>query len=211
MPTAVAGGGKITFVQQLKDSLSVKWKKFQSADNPDALKCKVCSVPYMVEKGSQFSLSHGFTPRQWLQTASTVTVMCVTLGASWALIQLYYQPWIRMLTVSVGLLIQYICLRYNSLQSAKGKLGRNCSLFLASIRSLGLNTVTAYQRAKVSALKIVGLRMASSPSSSSSHSPSRPNPAGNQDVIQTVQVEFQKLSSLPSSSYSQASRQQTRI
>lgn len=160
----------------------------ESADNPDALKCKVCSVPYMVEKGSQFSLSHGFTPRQWLQTASTVTVMCVTLGASWALIQLYYQPWIRMLTVSVGLLIQYICLR-----------------------SLGLNTVTAYQRAKVSALKIVGLRMASSPSSSSSHSPSRPNPAGNQDVIQTVQVEFQKLSSLPSSSYSQASRQQTRI
>ena len=83
----------------------------QSADNPDALKCKVCSATYMVEKGSTFSLSHGFTPRQWLQTATAVTVMCVTLGAAWALIQLYTQPWIRMLAVSIGLLIQYICLR----------------------------------------------------------------------------------------------------
>jgi len=110
----------------------------ESADHPDALKCKVCSVAYMVEKGSQFSLSHGFTPRQWLQTATTVTIMCVTLGAAWALIQLYSEPWIRMLAVSIGLLIQYICLR-----------------------SLGLNTVTAYQRAKVSALKIVGLRIGS--------------------------------------------------
>ena len=86
----------------------------QSADHPDALKCKVCSVAYMVEKGSQFSLSHGFTPRQWLQTATTVTIMCVTLGAAWALIQLYSEPWIRMLAVSIGLLIQYICLRYES-------------------------------------------------------------------------------------------------
>ena len=86
----------------------------ESADHPDALQCKVCSVAYMVEKGSQFSLSHGFTPRQWLQTATTVTIMCVTLGAAWALIQLYSEPWIRMLAVSIGLLIQYICLRYES-------------------------------------------------------------------------------------------------
>ena len=42
---------------------------FQSADNPEALKCKVCSANYMVEKGSQFSLAQGFTAKQWLQTA----------------------------------------------------------------------------------------------------------------------------------------------
>jgi len=108
----------------------------ESADNPEALKCKVCSAPYMVEKGSQFSLSHGFTPRQWLQTASLVTMMCMSLGGSWAVIQLYSEPWIRMLAVGIALLIQYLCLR-----------------------SLGLNTVTAYQRAKVSALKIVSLRI----------------------------------------------------
>lgn len=110
----------------------------ESADNPEALNCKVCSAPYMVEKGSQFSLSHGFTPRQWLQTASLVTIMCLTLGGSWAVIQLYAEPWIRMLAVGIALLIQYLCLR-----------------------SLGLNTVTAYQRAKVSALKIVNLRIGS--------------------------------------------------
>jgi hypothetical protein len=34
-------------------------------------------------------------------------------------------------------------------------------LTFVSFRSLGLNTVTAYQRAKVSALKIVGLRIGS--------------------------------------------------
>lgn len=118
----------------------------ESADNPDALKCKVCAAPYMVEKGSQFSLSHGFTPRQWLQTASVVTLMCITLGAAWAIVQLYSQPWIRMLAVSLGLLIQYVCLR-----------------------SLGLNTVTAYQRAKVSALKIVNLGMGSNPASATNH------------------------------------------
>ena len=36
-------------------------------------------------------------------------------------------------------------------------------------RSLGLNTVTAYQRAKVSALKIVNLGMGSNPASATNH------------------------------------------
>ena len=52
----------------------------QSADNRDALRCKVCNAPYMVEKGSQFSLAHGFTLRQWLVTGSIVTAMCATMG-----------------------------------------------------------------------------------------------------------------------------------
>lgn len=88
----------------------------------------------MVEKGSQFSLANGFTAKQWLQTASLVTVMCLTMGGSWAVIQLYPQPWIRTLAVGSGMFVQYLCMR-----------------------SLGLNTVSAYQRAKVSALKIVNL------------------------------------------------------
>ena len=110
----------------------------------------------MVEKGSQFSLSHGFTPRQWLQTASVVTLMCITLGAAWAIVQLYSQPWIRMLAVSVGLLIQYVCLRSVWLSTLAIIYRRYWSKLC---RSLGLNTVTAYQRAKVSALKIVNLGM----------------------------------------------------
>lgn len=136
----------------------------ESADNPDALKCKVCAAPYMVEKGSQFSLSHGFTPRQWLQTASVVTAMCITLGAAWAIVQLYSQPWIRMLAVSLGLLIQYVCLR-----------------------SLGLNTVTAYQRAKVSALKIVNLGMGNPPSSNQQSKEQRCSI----DEVASVQVDLE--------------------
>eukprot|EP00095_Tigriopus_kingsejongensis_P002985 maker-scaffold849_size89187-snap-gene-0.18 protein:Tk02985 transcript:maker-scaffold849_size89187-snap-gene-0.18-mRNA-1 annotation:"PREDICTED: uncharacterized protein LOC100118313 isoform X2" len=106
----------------------------ESADNPDALRCKVCNMNYNVEKGSQFSLSQGFTPRHWIQTLSIVTLMCLSIGGSWTLIQLYSEPWVKMLAVGTALLIQYICLRF-----------------------LGLNTLTAYQRAKVSALKIVSL------------------------------------------------------
>jgi hypothetical protein len=43
----------------------------------------------MVEKGSQFSLAQGFTVKQWLQTASFVTIMCMSLGGCWAVIQIY--------------------------------------------------------------------------------------------------------------------------
>ncbi len=52
----------------------------ESADNPDSLRCKVCNAPYLVEKGSQFSLATGFTLRQWVATATAVTVMCGTCG-----------------------------------------------------------------------------------------------------------------------------------
>ena len=107
----------------------------QSADNPDALTCKVCSAQYMVEKGSQFSLAQGFTVKQWIVTGTIVTAMCLTVGGCWAVVHLYPQPWIRGLAVGLALLVMYICLR-----------------------SLGLNTVNAYQRAKVSALKIVNLK-----------------------------------------------------
>merc|ERR1712165_169314 len=108
------------------------------AESSDALKCKVCGSAYEVEKGSEFSLSKGFTAKQWLQTASYVTIMCLSVGGSWAVIQLYSEAWIRTLAVGAALFVLYICLR-----------------------SLGLNTVSAYQRAKVSALKIVNLRIGS--------------------------------------------------
>ena len=83
----------------------------QSADNPDALKCKVCSADYQVEKGSQFSLANGFTTKQWLQTASLVTIICLAIGGAWAVIQLYYEPWIRILAVGGACFILYVCLR----------------------------------------------------------------------------------------------------
>ena len=102
-------------------------------ENPDNLSCGVCKQPYEVERdSSQFSLAQGFTPVNWVVTASTVLVMMSAAGGCWAAIQIYSEAWIRMVAVGLALLIQYICLRF-----------------------LGLNTVTAYQRAKVYGLKIM--------------------------------------------------------
>jgi len=104
----------------------------ESSDNPESLKCKVCNQSYEVERGSQFSLAQGFTTKHWIGTAGVVAVMVAAAGGCWAAIQIYSEAWIRMLAVGLALLVQYICLRF-----------------------LGLNTVTAYQRAKVYGLKIV--------------------------------------------------------
>jgi len=104
----------------------------ECSDNPESLKCKVCNQLYEVERGSQFSLSQGFTTKHWIGTAGVVSVMVAAAGGCWAAIQLYSEAWIRMLAVGLALLVQYICLRF-----------------------LGLNTVTAYQRAKVYGLKIM--------------------------------------------------------
>jgi len=104
----------------------------ESADNPESLKCKVCNQFYEVERGSQFSLAQGFTTKHWVGTAGVVSVMVAAAGGCWAAIQIYSDAWIRMLAVGLALLVQYICLRF-----------------------LGLNTVTAYQRAKVYGLKIM--------------------------------------------------------
>ena len=84
----------------------VFWRKSTTPKNHFKIKW-----PLMVLLTIPFNDLPWFSPRQWLQTATTVTIMCLTLGAAWALIQLYSQPWIRMLAVSIGLLIQYICLR----------------------------------------------------------------------------------------------------
>eukprot|EP00096_Caligus_rogercresseyi_P011935 TRINITY_DN484_c0_g1_i3.p1 TRINITY_DN484_c0_g1~~TRINITY_DN484_c0_g1_i3.p1 ORF type:complete len:577 (-),score=90.68 TRINITY_DN484_c0_g1_i3:218-1948(-) len=108
----------------------------ESADNPDALKCKVCSASYMVEKGSTFSLKQGFTPLQWVQTVSLVSAMCIASGGGWAICYFYPQPPVKLLIVGANLVLQCVFLRF-----------------------LGLNTVSAYQRAKVSAMKIVNARI----------------------------------------------------
>ena len=110
-----------------------RWLVEKGEENPDNLTCGVCKQPYEVERdSSQFSLAQGFTPVHWVVTASTVLVMVTAAGGCWAAIQIYSEAWIRMVAVGLALLIQYICLRF-----------------------LGLNTVTAYQRAKVYGLKIM--------------------------------------------------------
>lgn len=58
--------------------------------------------------------------------------MCITGACAWVIIQLYVDPFIRVLTAGFAVIIGYIC-----------------------IKCLGENTVTAYQRAKVSSINIV--------------------------------------------------------
>jgi len=112
----------------------------ESANNPSAcLMCKVCQTPYQVEKKLRLwsQLNVAITPRHWLQTVAIICVMCSAIGGASAVIQIYQDSGIRMLSVGVALLIVYVCFRF-----------------------LGLNTVIAYQRAKVSAFKIVDHRTA---------------------------------------------------
>ena len=45
-------------------------------------------------------------------SSSFVTIMCLSVGGCWAVIQIYSLAWIRLIAVSATLLIQYICLRY---------------------------------------------------------------------------------------------------
>ncbi|KAF4521572.1 hypothetical protein B566_EDAN001292 [Ephemera danica] len=110
------------------------------------LRCKVCGSCYQVERGSRLDWQQGFTPQHWLRTAAIVTAMCLSGAGAWVLVQLYTEPGLRLLAIGFALLVIYV-----------------------GIRFLGLNTVTAYQRAKVSALNIMGQSPGpSTPSSSSS-------------------------------------------
>ena len=65
----------------------------------------------MVEKGSQFSLAQGFTAKQWISTATIVTVVCLSMAGCWSVIRLYSEPWVKMLAVGAELLVVYISLR----------------------------------------------------------------------------------------------------
>lgn len=68
---------------------------------------------------------------------SLVTVMCGTIAGAWTLIQMYDDAYIRSLAAGATLLIIYVCLKF-----------------------LGFNTFSAYQRARYSAVKILGRHFA---------------------------------------------------
>lgn len=110
-----------------------KWL-VESATTPDNLRCKVCKQQYLLERGHAFFPS-GFTLGSWLYTFAFVTCMCGSAVATWTIIQLYEEPGIRMLTVGICVLVFYVCLKF-----------------------LGFSAVKAYQRSKVSAVKILGRR-----------------------------------------------------
>ncbi|KPJ07749.1 E3 ubiquitin-protein ligase MARCH2 [Papilio machaon] len=104
----------------------------ESATTPDGLKCKVCNTPYIVQKTNRVEWERGFTCAHWTQTALAVASVCGAGAVAWLLIQLYPSPVVRVLCAGAALLVCYVAIRY-----------------------LSTNTVIAYQRAKVSSLRIV--------------------------------------------------------
>lgn len=74
----------------------------------------------------------GFTIQHWAKTVILVTLMSITTAGAWVIIHVYVDPIIRVLTAGFAVLIGYVC-----------------------IKMLGENTMTAYQRAKVSSINIV--------------------------------------------------------
>lgn len=109
----------------------------ESANNPSALICKVCQTAYQVEKKTQVwsQLNSALSSRQRIQMVGLIMVIWGAIGGAITIIKLYQDSGLRLLAVGVALLIVYICCRF-----------------------LGLNTVLAYQRCKVSTLKIVSHR-----------------------------------------------------
>ncbi|EFN81455.1 uncharacterized protein LOC105185990 [Harpegnathos saltator] len=114
----------------------------ESSVNADSLTCKVCGTNYNVEHASRLDWQNGLTSRHCLQTIVIVTTMCASSAASWIVIQLVEAPIIKTIAAAAALLIIYVCIRF-----------------------LSLNTVVAYQRAKISSLNIVNSSSESSGSS----------------------------------------------
>ncbi|XP_058806256.1 uncharacterized protein LOC131672801 [Phymastichus coffea] len=106
----------------------------ESSKNLDSLTCKVCGTQYNVEHATRLDWQNGLTPRHWLHTIGLVVTMCGSAAAAWITIQLVEDPFIRMLAAGAALLIIYVC-----------------------IKCFSVNTVVAYQRAKISSLNIVNV------------------------------------------------------
>ncbi|CAB3229432.1 unnamed protein product [Arctia plantaginis] len=104
----------------------------ESAQSPNGLKCHVCNTPYIVQETNRVVWERGFTCSHWLRTALAVACMCGAAAAAWVCVQLAASPVARVLGAGAALLICYVAIRF-----------------------LGMNTVSAYQRAKVSSLRIL--------------------------------------------------------
>ncbi|XP_049879961.1 uncharacterized protein LOC126376539 isoform X2 [Pectinophora gossypiella] len=104
----------------------------ESAATPDGLKCKVCNTPYIVQETNRVEWERGFTWSHWLRTGAAVACMVGAGAAGWVCAQLFTSPVVRVLAAGAALLVCYVAVRF-----------------------LGMNTVSAYQRAKVSSLRIL--------------------------------------------------------
>jgi hypothetical protein len=104
----------------------------ESNSNPENVKCKVCNESYRIQRGDVW-LPAGLTITHWFQTAAIVSIMCSAAASSYLVVRLFDHMYVRTISVGSSILVEYICLRF-----------------------LGFNLLSAYNRAKMSAIKIGG-------------------------------------------------------
>ena len=104
----------------------------ESNSDPGNVKCKVCNEAYRIQRGDVW-LPAGLTITHWFQTAAIVSVMCSAAASSFLVVKLFDHMYVRTISVGSTILVEYICLRF-----------------------LGFNLLSAYNRAKMSAIKIGG-------------------------------------------------------
>ncbi|XP_015787698.1 uncharacterized protein LOC107364779 [Tetranychus urticae] len=103
----------------------------ESHSSPENVHCKVCKEPYLIERGVIW-LPSGLTINHWLQTGVIAILMAITIAGSYIMVRLFHHAGARIMSVGFAILIEYICLRF-----------------------LGFNILSAYQRAKFAAVKII--------------------------------------------------------
>ncbi|CAH1640778.1 unnamed protein product [Spodoptera littoralis] len=94
--------------------------------------CLPCTTTVSAVGWLKVVWERGFTVAHWARTALAVACMCAAGAAAWVCVQLAASPVARVLAAGAALLVCYVAIRF-----------------------LGMNTVSAYQRAKVSSLRIL--------------------------------------------------------
>uniref|UniRef100_A0A023FSC2 Putative the ring-variant domain is a c4hc3 zinc-finger like motif found in a number of cellular n=1 Tax=Amblyomma cajennense TaxID=34607 RepID=A0A023FSC2_AMBCJ len=107
----------------------------ESAGNSDSNRCKVCNEEYELERGEVW-LPSGLSTAHWLQTAAVLVIMGSAVSGACLVVKVFDNVGIRTLAVGLALLVEYVCLRL-----------------------LGISVLEAYQRAKYSAVRILGRRL----------------------------------------------------
>lgn len=111
-----------------------KWL-MESYTNPENVRCKVCNDLYEVERGHVW-LPSGLTITHWFKTAAIVSIMLSAATGTCLVVKIFEHMYVKTISVGFAILVEYVCLRF-----------------------LGFNMISAYQRAKFSAIKIIGQKI----------------------------------------------------
>ncbi|KAI7686939.1 hypothetical protein SSS_10201 [Sarcoptes scabiei] len=124
-------------VSAVHHSCLLRWLMESCSTSDRPVFCKVCRCTYKVEQSNDgVWLPAGLTIAHWLKTVVILTIMFLILAGSVTIVQYFHHMYVKMVSVGTAILIEYICLRF-----------------------LGFNIISAYHRAKISAIKIIGKKI----------------------------------------------------